>query len=72
MEFSIFNFNSKDASGNIVPGQRGHFTIEIEDGSFFLVSGYQGNSTLGYLCFHSERASMYHCGKLLYILIVSV
>ncbi|CAL8111003.1 unnamed protein product [Orchesella dallaii] len=51
----------QDTTGNIVPGQRGQFAIKIEDGNFFMVSGFKGNPTLGYLCFHSEKGTLYHC-----------
>lgn len=53
---------TQDTTGNIVPEQRGQFTIKIEDGNFFMVSGFKGNRTLGYLCFHSEKGTLYHCG----------
>ncbi|XP_050067859.1 autophagy-related protein 2 homolog A [Anopheles maculipalpis] len=52
----------RDAQKHVIPGQFGEFVIRLAAGYIFSVSGFHGNSNLGYLCIQAKSAEFYHCG----------
>ncbi|XP_049276708.1 autophagy-related protein 2 homolog A isoform X1 [Anopheles funestus] len=52
----------RDAQKHVIPGQFGEFVIRLSSGYIFSVSGFHGNTNLGYLCIQAKSAEFYHCG----------
>ncbi|XP_029712827.1 autophagy-related protein 2 homolog A [Aedes albopictus] len=52
----------RDAQNHVIPGQLGEFIMKIQSTYVFSVSGFHGNSNLGYLCIQGKAADIYHCG----------
>ncbi|CAH1999640.1 unnamed protein product [Acanthoscelides obtectus] len=46
---------------NVIPGQQGEFMLNLEDANVFVVSGYKGETNLGYVCVQVHNAQLYHC-----------
>lgn len=57
---------ARDASSNVIPGQKGNLFLSVVNGTIFSVSGYKGDDGLGYVCFTSGNAYLQHNGKLFY------
>lgn len=53
----------EQGSNNVMPGQQGEFLLSVEDANIFVVSGYQGNEHLSYVCVQVHNASVSHCGE---------
>nr|CAI5847822.1 unnamed protein product [Callosobruchus analis] len=49
------------SSKNVIPGQQGEFMLNLEDANVFVVSGYKGETNLGYVCVQVHNAQLYHC-----------
>ena len=54
----------RDAQNHVVPGQQGEFVLKVNSTNIFSVSGYHGNTNLGYFCVQGKNLEMYHCGQL--------
>ncbi|XP_053661405.1 autophagy-related protein 2 homolog A [Anopheles marshallii] len=52
----------RDAQKHVIPGQFGEFVIRLNSAYIFSVSGFHGNTNLGYLCIQAKSAEFYHCG----------
>ncbi|XP_065094861.1 autophagy-related protein 2 homolog A-like [Ochlerotatus camptorhynchus] len=52
----------RDAQNHVIPGQLGEFIMKIQSTYVFSVSGFHGNTNLGYLCIQGKAADVYHCG----------
>ncbi|KAJ8924233.1 hypothetical protein NQ315_007024 [Exocentrus adspersus] len=46
---------------NVIPGQQGEFLLSLEDANIFIVSGYRGDSDLGYVCAQVHNFQLHHC-----------
>ncbi|XP_056630005.1 autophagy-related protein 2 homolog A [Diorhabda sublineata] len=51
----------RDSGNNVIPGQQGEFLLSLEDANVFVVSGYKGDDTLGFVCVQLQNAKLYHC-----------
>lgn len=51
----------RDSGNNVIPGQQGEFLLNLEDANVFVVSGYKGDDTLGFVCVQLQNAKLYHC-----------
>lgn len=54
----------RDGQNHVIPGQQGEFVLKVNSTNIFSVSGFHGNSNLGYLCIQGKNFEMYHCGQL--------
>lgn len=50
-------------TNNVLPGQQGEFVLNIEDINVFVVSDFQGDKDLGYVCVQARNGQLYHSGK---------
>lgn len=55
-------------TNKVLPGLQGEFVLNFEKGSVFIVSSYQGDENLGYVCLQVGNAQLYHCGKLIHFI----
>lgn len=55
----------RDSGNNVIPGQQGEFVLNLDDANIFVVSGYKGDTNLGFVCVQLHNAQLYHCGKYL-------
>ncbi|XP_076267231.1 autophagy-related 2 isoform X1 [Rhynchophorus ferrugineus] len=51
----------RDAASNVIPGQQGELLMKLTNARVFVVSGYKGDSDLGYVCAQISDAHLYHC-----------
>lgn len=54
----------RDSGNHVMPGQLGEFVIRVNSTEIFSVSGFHGNSNLGYFCIQSGALELFHCGLL--------
>ncbi|XP_052865344.1 autophagy-related protein 2 homolog A [Anopheles cruzii] len=52
----------RDGQKHVIPGQLGESVVRLNSGYIFSVSGFRGNTNLGYLCIQARSAEFYHCG----------
>lgn len=53
----------ESGSNNVVPGQQAEFLLNVEDTNIFMVSGYEGDENLAYVCVQIHSANLSHCGE---------
>lgn len=46
-----------------MPGQQAELLLNVEDANIFMVSGYQGDDNLSYVCVQVQSANLSHCGE---------
>lgn len=51
----------RDSGNNVIPGQQGEFVLNLDDANIFVVSGYKGDTNLGFVCVQLHNAQLYHC-----------
>ncbi|CAG9863843.1 unnamed protein product [Phyllotreta striolata] len=51
----------RDSGNNVIPGQQGEFALNLNDANVFIVSGYKGDTNLGFVCVQLHNAQLYHC-----------
>ncbi|CAH0551837.1 unnamed protein product [Brassicogethes aeneus] len=51
----------RDASSKVIPNQHGEFLLNVENAKVFVVSGYNGDDNLGYVCVQVHNAKLHHC-----------
>lgn len=54
----------ESGSHNVMPGQQGEFLLRVEDANIFVVSGYEGDENLSFVCVQVHSANLSHCGEL--------
>ncbi|KAI4468676.1 autophagy-related 2 isoform a [Holotrichia oblita] len=54
----------RDVATNVIPCQQGEFVFSVEDATVFSVSGYNGDTNLGYVCVQVKSAQLHHCDML--------
>ncbi|KAJ6656924.1 hypothetical protein lerEdw1_002925 [Lerista edwardsae] len=52
--------DAKGEGGKKLEGSHGELVLDVESGSLFSVSQYQGREDLGYFCIEAEKAALYH------------
>lgn len=52
----------RDSLNHVIPGQLGEFIFKLGSTELFTVSGYNGNTDLGYVCLQAGTVEIYHCG----------
>lgn len=46
-----------------MPGQQAEILLNVEDANIFVVSGYEGDENLSYICVQVHSANLFHCGE---------
>lgn len=52
----------QDEGGQRLEAMHGELVLDMEQGTIFSVSQYQGQPGLGYFCLEAEKATLYHRG----------
>lgn len=49
------------ATNNVIPNQQGEFLLNVDDANIFIVSGYKGDTNLGFVCVQIHKVDLHHC-----------
>ncbi|XP_050294529.1 autophagy-related protein 2 homolog A isoform X2 [Anthonomus grandis grandis] len=52
---------ARDSTDNVIPGQEGELLLKVSNANVFIVSGYKGDTDLGYVCVQVNNAQLFHC-----------